>query len=122
MRLSLPHVAFFLAPLGCAPATKVVPLQQPNAYRIECVEPGGCQRKAAETCGSRFAVVSEWKSPIAESDLPGPNEYTEHTGVLGETRAFPRQSTFAEPTSNAGPTFESLEPIGMTELEVVCSR
>jgi len=120
-RLSLLAV-LLVGPYACTPSTTVVRLAQPNAYRIECLERSGCHEKAEETCGPKFTVVREWQNPISESDLPGPHENTERTGVLGPTRAYPKQPRPGEPSSNAGPTFESLEPLGMTELEVICMR
>jgi hypothetical protein len=95
-----------------------------KVHSIDCYDTPSCRDRAEAYCGSSYQVVDLWENPIPESDLPGLNERSTPTGIVGPSRPVPMQpwsdTWLDEPVSHMGPGFESSEPLAFTELTFVC--
>jgi len=105
---------------GCASSTQDSRTATRKVHRIDCYDTPSCHERARAICRSPVEVVELWENPIPESYLPGFNEDSTPTGIVGPSRAYPMRPEHYEPLSRTGPGFESTEPLPFTELTFAC--
>jgi len=108
---------------GCGYSARAGDSQVANKrlHRIDCYDTPSCHERAKAICRTGVQVVEVWENPIPDSYLPGFNEDSNPTGIVGPSRPYPMRPERYEPLVRTGPGFESTDPLPFTELTFACA-